>query len=307
MIPFLRASLIILLCCIFNSCGQSSPNPEEARIKLAQMNIKYNENSFFEKVKEGDVVAVKLFLRAGMDPNLKNKYGLSPLIVAARDGRLKVLKFLVDNGANLNTKLENGNDALDLAADRGHKNIEQFLIKKGVPPTYNNFLKEINLFMEMEKKGMKPAADVQKEMERKYAHYGKQYQSYSQVIFQGNVAAVNSLIAQGAMINLNENYGKGNGTILMIAIAVAPENKILPIIEILIKNGAHVNVKNEYGWSPLMLAIQRHRTGNQMRIKWGQLNSPPLSTPSLKDKYILPSEAQDPVISFLVSVGAKID
>jgi len=303
MVAIYRASLVILLFCIFTSCGQSGPNAEEARIKLSQMNITYSEDSFFNKVQEGDALAVKLFLQAGMDPNLKNKFGLTPLIVAARAGRLEVVKFLADNGADLQTKLENGNDALDLATDRGNKDIEQFLIKKGLTPTYSNCIKQINSFIEIENKGEKIPPDVIKLFEKKYERYERQYHKLSRSILHGNVAAVNLLLAQGLLINV---IGRGGNTPIMEVFG-APQQYIMPLLRILVDNGTNVNVKNNYGWSPLLLAIQRHRKGNEIRIKWGFLDSPPLNSPSLNDKDMLPWEVEDPVIQFLISAGAKND
>ena len=155
----------------------------------------------------------------------------------------------------------------------------------------------------MEKKGIKPSADVIKKLDKEYGHYDQLNNKLVAAIWNGNVAAVNVLIAQGAMISI----GKQGITPLMKAIAIAPQQAVMPLVMILVDNGANVNAKSQLGWTPLLLAIQRHRKGNEIRIKWGQLYSPPFSSPSLNDKYILPSEAEDPVISFLVSVGAKID
>lgn len=307
MVAIFRASLVILLCCLFNSCGQRGSNPEEARIKLTQMNITYSEDSFFNKVQEGDVLAVKLFLQAGMDPNLKNKFGLTPLIVAARAGRLKVLKLLVDNGADLHIKLENGNDALDLATDRGHKDVEQFLIKKGLTPTYdiNAMFKQIELFNEYKRKGIDPPANDVIQFNNKYNNYIKQSVRIHHLMYSGSVDAIKSLIDQGIMINsIDLDFGN---TLLMNAILLAPQKDILPLVRILVENGSNFNVKNKLGWSPLLLALARHRKGNDIRIKLGQLGNPDNTPPSLNDKHMLPWELKDPVIEYLISAGAKND
>ena len=66
------------------ACG----NPqEEARVKLGQMNVKYNEDTFVDRAKDGDVLAVKLFLQAGMSPNVSDEGGTTPLMAASRAGR----------------------------------------------------------------------------------------------------------------------------------------------------------------------------------------------------------------------------
>jgi len=66
--------LSVLLLFALAACGG---NPqEEARAKLGQMNVKYNEDSFVEAARNGDVIAVKYFLQAGMKPSVTdNKSG----------------------------------------------------------------------------------------------------------------------------------------------------------------------------------------------------------------------------------------
>ena len=72
--------LIFLLLALL-ACGNSQ---ETARMKLGQMNVNYNEDTFVERVRDGDILAVRLFLQAGMNPNTTNKDGESALGVAAR-------------------------------------------------------------------------------------------------------------------------------------------------------------------------------------------------------------------------------
>jgi hypothetical protein len=54
------------------ACG----NPqEEARVKLAQLNLGYSGKVFVERAKEGDLAAVKLFLQAGMSTDVRGETG----------------------------------------------------------------------------------------------------------------------------------------------------------------------------------------------------------------------------------------
>lgn len=47
-------------------------SPENARRELGQMGLQYSEEAFTESAKNGDALAIKLFLNAGMNPNAKN-------------------------------------------------------------------------------------------------------------------------------------------------------------------------------------------------------------------------------------------
>lgn len=55
----------ITICLALTACGKS---PEEARIALRQMGFPFTEDAYILSVRNGDDVAVKLFLQAGIDP-----------------------------------------------------------------------------------------------------------------------------------------------------------------------------------------------------------------------------------------------
>ena len=54
-------------------------SPEEARLILEKYNIPYNEIEFIKHAKEGNDIALKLFLVAGMNPNLKDGDNMTAL------------------------------------------------------------------------------------------------------------------------------------------------------------------------------------------------------------------------------------
>jgi ankyrin repeat protein len=66
------------------------------------MKVPYSGEGFIYKAAMGDATAVQLFLTAGMDPDVKDNEGVTPLIAAAGAGRSEVVKLLLDKGADLN-------------------------------------------------------------------------------------------------------------------------------------------------------------------------------------------------------------
>ena len=68
--------------------------PEEARQRLAELEISYNQKEFIERAEAGDLAAVRLFVWAGMDPNVQ-PYTASAVYVALRDDpkRFSHLKY----------------------------------------------------------------------------------------------------------------------------------------------------------------------------------------------------------------------
>lgn len=59
--------------------------------------IKYNKQDFFESIKEGDSMAVELFLKDGINPNIKNEFGDTAIIGAVTLGYTNIVEILINN------------------------------------------------------------------------------------------------------------------------------------------------------------------------------------------------------------------
>jgi ankyrin repeat protein len=128
-INFTTILVIMVLVALFSSCGKS---PEEARRELRQMNVEYSENSFIKSAKEGDILAIRLFLNAGMNPNAKDGEGKTALIAASEAGRDQVVKLLLAKGADIEAK-DNERDATALlwASAKEKTKTMRILLDKG--------------------------------------------------------------------------------------------------------------------------------------------------------------------------------
>jgi ankyrin repeat protein len=89
---------LMLLLLSLSACADPA---KEAQAKLDSMKVPYSGDGFIYKAAMGDATAVQLFLTAGMDPNVKDNEGVTPLIAAAGAGRSEVVKLLLDKGADL--------------------------------------------------------------------------------------------------------------------------------------------------------------------------------------------------------------
>ena len=89
-------TLLLISILSLSACGQS---PEDARKELGKMNIPYSEDSFIQSSANGDMMAVKLFLAAGMNVNAGDGGALGK---SAEQCRIEVVKTLLDAGADIN-------------------------------------------------------------------------------------------------------------------------------------------------------------------------------------------------------------
>jgi ankyrin repeat protein len=82
-------------------------------------------------IKQGDVEAVKEFLRSGIDIDALDRYGQTALMLAAHHGHGEIVELLVEHGADLNVTAKYTLSALMLAVVAGHKNIARLLARAG--------------------------------------------------------------------------------------------------------------------------------------------------------------------------------
>lgn len=92
-------NLIIIFLMILTLIG--CENAESARKELGKRSISFDENQFITTVKKGDIEAVKLFVKAGMHPNVKVK-GETALAAAVDKGNLEMVRLLIKSDADVN-------------------------------------------------------------------------------------------------------------------------------------------------------------------------------------------------------------
>lgn len=88
-----------------------------------------------EMASRGDVDAVHNLIGKGVDVNVQDKYGVTPLMNAAMSGRMDVLNLLLMAGADPAKRNNYGLDALMLAVDKGRLDTSKRLLDYGVNPT----------------------------------------------------------------------------------------------------------------------------------------------------------------------------
>ena len=101
------------------------PEPE------ASENTK-KEEALLTAVKKGDLKAVKKAIKDGANPECRNKFGFTPLVLAALSGNVAIGTYLIeDANANVNAKNNVGMTALHVATVGDHAEFIRLLIGAG--------------------------------------------------------------------------------------------------------------------------------------------------------------------------------
>ena len=183
----------------------------------------------------GDVAEVKRLLRAGADVSLANNYGATPMSLAAEVGNTEMLKLLLEAGADADSPNPDGQTALLAVARTGNVEAAQLLLNQGATVDAREKWGGQTALMwasarrhpEMMQLLISKGADVNaRSIDRNYQRH---------------------VTAEGRPKSLDS----GGLTPLLYA---AREN-CMACVEVLLKNGADIDLPDPDGVSPLLVAI----------------------------------------------------
>jgi ankyrin repeat protein len=219
-IRFTHLWLVLLSClllfCSCRSSGQAELTPAGAKDFLKLRGYPFDEKHFLEAVAANDVLAVKAFLLAGINPNAKDESeGDTALITAATAGNLEIVNALIQGRADVNAKNKNGIGALTRALIKNHEQVSQSLLAQ-------------------------PAIDINVP--------GENGASVLMVyVYRNREEVVTNLLQRGANVNLQDMDGD-------TALHGAVKTGNLKVLRLLLAKGARVNTRSKLGATPLMWA-----------------------------------------------------
>ena len=94
----------------------------------------YGFTLFHRMIYDEHVDMIEKMLKLGVNPNIANMNGDTPLHTAASLGYNQIVELLVKYEANINIKNNNGDTPIDLAVEEGHDDIAQYLRENRYPP-----------------------------------------------------------------------------------------------------------------------------------------------------------------------------
>lgn len=206
-----------------------------------------NKAAYYNKIH-----MARLLIAHGADVEGK---GASPLSSAGVNGDyVEMAQLLVDSGAGVNTRAANGSYPLHAAAF--HDKVTRFLLSRGANP---NALTEKGFTALYSAAGSDYGAASTEALLSHGADPNAKVTNgrtaLHQAASQGTTKVIEILLAHKVDINAGDNAGY---TPLYGAIQYAPNNVRRGVVELLVKNGANVNVKNDRdGETPLHKAISK--------------------------------------------------
>lgn len=177
---------------------------------------KYGQTALHTAVEVGGYDTVKILLRAGANPNIISNDGYTPLILAAEYADLAIFNLLMDHGARPDLYRRGGISALQAAMGAG-ADAQEIVNRLTGRPTLPISAEEA-------------------------------YTALCHAMDENNPALFRRILAARPEPDLTDSEGN---TLLMRAVST---NCSDTFTEILIRYGANVNIRNRYGFTPLLYA-----------------------------------------------------
>lgn len=178
-------------------------------------------------IQKGDLAGIQATLDKGVSVNDANHYGMTPTMIAAQAGQLEILQFLISKGADINAyhHLEQCT-ALGFAAEEFRPEVVSVLLKAGAKLFFPEQITS-NPMVKAVTRLPKDATEREHQLQ-----------------------VLRMLLDAGGDVNSVDDKGR---TPLMMA----AETNNAEIVDLLLKNKADPNIKNQDGNTALHVAAQK--------------------------------------------------
>lgn len=223
--------LFLLVCSA--ACQRNDPNepmnPDMAKSMIKLRDYPVDEKGLFQAIKNNDVIILKAFYDAGLDPNSYNETGETTLTFAIQYAETKTIKALMEK-TNINLQDKIGNSPIHLALLKNKDEILNALLEKGA---------DVNV----------PGRD--KAVENQSVLY--------LAVIRNREDLIQQLLEKGANPNLADKTKAVPLGEACIGATVKPS-----VVKILLEKGANPNLQEKNGATPLIyLASNKQISSNR--------------------------------------------
>ncbi|KAK6358787.1 hypothetical protein TWF730_008106 [Orbilia blumenaviensis] len=190
---------------------------------------------------------IELLLDRGVDLEVKDEEGQTPLLLAAAGNYTTVVEMLLNRGADLEVKDRKGQTPLLLAVKLGHTAVVEMLLNRGADPDAKDKWGQTPLLLAV-KEGY--TAIVEMILNRKVDLEIKDGEGQTPLLLaaaENYTAVVEMLLNKGADFEYKDYLGR-------TALLSAAEQGHYAIMEMLLNRGADFEVKNFWGKTPVLSA-----------------------------------------------------
>src|SRR5688572_1575078 len=240
-----------------------APSREAARDRLGLLQVEYSTDSFVKQAGEGDTIAIKTFLAAGMNINARNEKGITALMRAAETGQTETVQSLLAAGANPNLTSGDISSALALAAWRGDLPTMKVLIAGGadVDLKISNSNEETALTLAAAY-GQREAVVLLLDNKASIDPKSRTRTPLVAATCSGRFDTARTLVDRGADVNARtstqtDQPGPMLGQVGQTALGCAAQQRNVEFIKFLLDKGADINLTSYRNYTPLHFALEQ--------------------------------------------------
>ncbi|MAX20551.1 MAG: hypothetical protein CMJ60_00030 [Planctomycetaceae bacterium] len=220
------------------------------------------ESKFLAHVNSGDIKDVKKYLDKGVNVNLQDEPGMTPLHHAVNGNwngtNLETIELLISRGANVNAIDDTHHTPLHMC---NNKEIAELLIDSGA-----------NVNAKTKRSGETPLFSATHGAAQGASKSYQKYLGLTKMLLAKG-ADVNIKLRSGSMLGYDEPHREKTGdTVLHGAVRSYSEKHAMEIAKLLITHGANINDRNIIGNTPLDEALlnKRSKTAKYLRDHGGK-------------------------------------